>query len=42
LRQEDHPEVTIVAGDQRETLAALKASPGKDSWLFGVGRCSVV
>ena len=31
LRQEDHPEVTIVKdGRQRETLAALKADPGKD------------
>ncbi len=37
LRQEDHPEVSIVADDQRETLAALKASPGKDIWLFGGG-----
>jgi dihydrofolate reductase len=37
LRQEDHPEVTIVASDHAETLAALKASPGKDIWLFGGG-----
>jgi len=37
LRQEDHPEVTIVSGDQAETFAALKASPGKDIWLFGGG-----
>ena len=37
LRQEDNPEVTIVANGQRETLAALKASPGKDIWLFGGG-----
>ena len=37
LRQEDHPEVAIVANDQQETLAALKASPGKDIWLFGGG-----
>jgi dihydrofolate reductase len=37
LRQEDHPEVAIVTDSQRETLAALKASPGKDIWLFGGG-----
>jgi dihydrofolate reductase len=37
LRPEDHPEVAIVANDERETLIALKASPGKDIWLFGGG-----
>jgi dihydrofolate reductase len=37
LRQQDHPQVTIVANDQQEALAALKASPGKDIWLFGGG-----
>lgn len=37
LRQEDHPKVAIVRDSQRETLAALKASPGKDIWLFGGG-----
>jgi dihydrofolate reductase len=37
LRQEDHPQVTIVANNQQETLVALKASPGKDIWLFGGG-----
>ena len=37
LRQEDHPDVAIVTDGQRETLAALKASPGKDIWLFGGG-----
>lgn len=37
LRQEDHPQVAIVANDQQQTLAALKASPGKDIWLFGGG-----
>src|SRR5437868_12665259 len=36
LRQEDHPDVTIVT-DSRKSLAALKASPGKDIWLFGGG-----
>jgi dihydrofolate reductase len=37
LRQEDHPEVTIVAGNERETLDALRQEPGKDIWLFGGG-----
>jgi dihydrofolate reductase len=37
LKQEDHRQVAIVANHQQETLAALKASPGKDIWLFGGG-----
>ena len=37
LNQQDHPGVTIVASGQKETLAKLKASPGKDIWLFGGG-----
>src|ERR1700741_2600083 len=37
LRGEDHPGVTIVAGDPAETVAALKAEEGKDIWLFGGG-----
>jgi len=37
LRQEDHPQVAIVANDQQRTLAALKTRPGKDIWLFGGG-----
>jgi len=37
LRQEDHPEVAIVMDGQREAVAALKARPGKDIWLFGGG-----
>jgi dihydrofolate reductase len=37
LRQQDYPEVAIVMDGQRETLAALKAVPGKDIWLFGGG-----
>ena len=36
LRQEDHPEVVIVPGI--EALTDLKASPGKDIWLFGGGK----
>jgi dihydrofolate reductase len=37
LRQEEHHGVAIVMDGQRETLAALKAGPGKDILLFGGG-----
>ena len=37
LRQEDHPEVTIVAEKEREIVEALRREPGKDIWLFGGG-----
>ncbi len=37
LRPEDHPQVEIVARDHQKILRALKASPGKDMWLFGGG-----
>ncbi len=37
LRQEDHPDVTVVADNAREVLEALRAQPGKDIWLFGGG-----
>ena len=37
LRQRDYPKVTVVAEDAGETLAALRAGPGKDIWLFGGG-----
>ena len=36
LRQADCPGV-IVSDDPAETVAALKAQPGKDIWLFGGG-----
>ena len=36
LRPEDHPDVVIVPGI--EALKDLKASPGKDVWIFGGGR----
>ena len=35
LRQQDYPGVTIVADEAEETVAALRAEPGKDIWLFG-------
>jgi dihydrofolate reductase len=37
LRQQDYPRVTIVAEKAEETVAALRAEPGKDIWLFGGG-----
>ena len=37
LRPSDHSGVTILDGDQIETLASIKLSPGKDIWLFGGG-----
>lgn len=37
LQQRDHPDVTIVADNARETLAALREESGKDIWLFGGG-----
>lgn len=32
-----HPGVTVVADRVAESVAALKAAPGKDIWLFGGG-----
>lgn len=37
LQQRDFPDATIVAGKEKETVAALRAQPGKDIWLFGGG-----
>jgi len=37
LQQRDHPDVTIVADNARETLIALREESGKDIWLFGGG-----
>jgi dihydrofolate reductase len=37
LQQCDFPDVTIVAGNEKETVAALRENPGKDIWLFGGG-----
>jgi dihydrofolate reductase len=35
LRQADHPHVTIVSRDAKETVTALRQKKGKDIWLFG-------
>jgi dihydrofolate reductase len=37
LQQRDHPDVTMVAGNVKETLASLREESGKDIWLFGGG-----
>jgi dihydrofolate reductase len=37
LHQEEHPHVTIVSNQVRETLDDLRAQPGKDIWLYGGG-----
>jgi dihydrofolate reductase len=37
LRQGDYPQVTIVPAKVEETVASLRAEPGKDIWLFGGG-----
>jgi dihydrofolate reductase len=37
LRQQDYPALTVVAEKSEETVAALRAEPGKDIWLFGGG-----
>ena len=37
LRQQDYPGVTVVAEKLEEIVAALRAEPGKDIWLFGGG-----
>ena len=37
LRQQDYPGVTVVAEKSQETVASLRAEPGKDIWLFGGG-----
>jgi dihydrofolate reductase len=33
----DHPHVRVTADDPAQTVANLKAQPGKDIWLFGGG-----
>lgn len=37
LQQADHPGVTVVSDNIKETVDALRAHPGKDIWLFGGG-----
>ncbi|HET9984378.1 MAG TPA: dihydrofolate reductase family protein [Longimicrobiales bacterium] len=37
LRPEAHPDVTVLSGDVRGPIEALKREDGKDIWLFGGG-----
>lgn len=37
IRAADHPGITVIADDLAAGVAALKAQPGKDIWLFGGG-----
>ena len=37
LAQRDYPDVTILGGDIKAAVTALRRSPGKDIWLFGGG-----
>ena len=37
LRPEEHPGVTIVTADAGTRVAALRAAPGREIWLFGGG-----
>ena len=37
LRQEDHPQITVVSDRIEQTLKELREEPGKDIWLFGGG-----
>lgn len=37
LQPDKYPDVTIVAGKLDETIAAMRATSGKDIWLFGGG-----
>ena len=38
LRQEDHPQVTVVSHDAQARLQQMRSLPGKDIWLFGGGK----
>jgi dihydrofolate reductase len=37
LPQQDHPGVTLVSADAGARVAALRAAPGREIWLFGGG-----
>ena len=37
LRPEEHPGVTVVRADAGPRVAALRAAPGREIWLFGGG-----
>jgi dihydrofolate reductase len=37
LRQEDHPEVTVVRENAEQAVAALRSESARDVWFFGGG-----
>ncbi len=37
IRQQDHPDVTVVRDKVKKVLTALRKQAGKDIWLFGGG-----
>jgi dihydrofolate reductase len=37
LAPEEHPDVTVVSADAVPRVAALRAAPGREIWLFGGG-----
>jgi len=37
LAPDQHPGVTVISGDAGATVAALRAAPGREIWLFGGG-----
>ncbi len=37
LKQEDHPQVTIVSSNPQSMLNEMRSTSGKDIWLFGGG-----
>jgi dihydrofolate reductase len=37
LKQDQHPEVHILAHDLKEEMTRMRNEPGKDLWLFGGG-----
>ncbi len=38
LKQEDHPQVTVVSNGAQAILNQMRLQPGKDIWLFGGGK----
>lgn len=38
LRQEDHPDITVISGDVRAKIEDLRDGAAKDIWLFGGGK----
>lgn len=37
MKQRDHPAVTVLSNNWQDAIRELRATPGKDIWLFGGG-----